>query len=41
MCPVDDIPNFVFKVVADIIAPVLTFLINKSVREGVFPTKFK
>jgi len=35
------IPNFIYKYVSDIIAPVLSKLINTSVRQGIFPSRFK
>ncbi len=41
MSPLDNIPNFMYKHVSNFISPVIAILINKSVREGVFPTIFK
>ena len=35
------IPNFIYKDVCDIIAPILVKLINSSVRQGIFPDRFK
>ena len=39
--PIDCVPNFIFKYVADVISPVLCELINDSFNSGVFPDIFK
>ena len=39
--PIDCVPNFILKYVADVISPVLCELINNSFNSGVFPEIFK
>ena len=40
-CHTDSIPVFVYKLLADILSPVIARLINKSFAEGVFPSILK
>ena len=41
MSSITTIPNFIYKHVCDIIAPILVKLFNSSVRQGIFPNRFK
>ena len=41
MSSITTIPNFICKHVCDIIAPILVKLFNSSVRQGIFPNRFK
>ena len=41
MSSITTIPNFIYNHVCDIIAPILVKLFNSSVRQGIFPNRFK
>jgi len=41
LASINVIPNFIYKYISDVIAPVLTKLINISIRGGIFPSRFK